>query len=81
MVEKLQIIFAKSFYYEGDYQLRRVGAEQVEIEFPELLLRLEAEQLTVQLMVERELYITFDELKALHIEPYEVESKKRLSGI
>lgn len=81
MVGKLQIILAKSFYYVGDYQLRRVSQEQVEIECPELFLRLEAENLTVQLMVEQELYITFDEIKSLHVEQNETGSKRRLSGV
>lgn len=81
MSERLQIILTKSFYYEGTYELRRVTAEQVEISCSDVLLRLEAECLVVQLMVERELYITFDELKALQIEQHEVDRQKRLSGL
>lgn len=80
MIEKLQIILAKSFYYQGAYDLRRVAPEQVEIELPELRLYFEAVNLEVQLMVEDELYMTFDELKSLQVEQYDAGSKRLLSG-
>lgn len=80
MVEKLQVILTKSFYYEGVYQLRRVAPEIVEIECPAQHVQLEAVNLTVQLMVEQELYITFDELKALHVKQFEAGSKALLNG-
>ena len=80
MVDKLQIIFTKSFYYEGAYQIRQIAPEQLDILCGDIRVHLEAVNLTVQLMVERELYITFDELIALHVAHHEAGSRALLSG-
>ena len=80
MLEKMQIIFSKSLYYEGAYELRKLSPEIIIIELDAMQLQIEAENLEIQLMVERELYMTFDRLTQLHIAHHREGAKWALSS-
>lgn len=67
MEEKIQLIPSQSFYVEGDYTLNIMSPHMLQVKLPTCLLKLEAENIEIEFMYKRALYVTFDQMKKVQL--------------
>lgn len=65
--DKLQIVPWKSLYYEGEYEVNMISDDKIHVKLKPYELQLLASNIEIQLMYEKELYVTFDKLISVRL--------------
>lgn len=68
--DKLQIVPWKSLYYEGEYEVNMITDDKIHVKLKPYELQLLASNIEIQLMYEKELYVTFDQLHSVRLMNY-----------